>query len=577
MRTIAGIPASPGIAIGPVFQFAQTDMTFERRQVEDAAAEWSRLEQALNQGARELEELQATAAHEIGKDESAIFLAQQAMILDPELQSLARRILERSRVNAEAAWFDAAEHYAVLLEGMGNEYMRARAVDVRDISRRVMRILLGAPEVAHRGPDLPSIICAEDLSPSDTVRLEKALVLGFCTARGGETSHTAILARSLGLPSVVGAGGQVAGLADGEQVILNGSEGTVLVDPLEKTVLEYELRQSADRAARLAALTECHRPAITLDGHRVEVVANIGDVPGARLALESGAEGVGLLRTEFLYLERPEIPDEEEQYRAYREIVMAFGSRPVILRTLDIGGDKHLPYLDQAHEMNPFLGVRGIRMCLARPDLLKPQLRAALRAGAGFNLKIMFPMVAVVVEVLKARQLLDECLRELEREGRTIAERVEIGIMIEVPSAALMADHLASEVDFFSIGTNDLTQYTLAVDRTNAALSGLGSAFSPAVLRLIKGVVHAAHQQRKPVGVCGEFAGDTRALPLLLGLGVDELSMNPSAIPGVKTAIRSLSLARCRGMAEAALAMRDAEEVKASLAPGVGEGRTASP
>ncbi|MCJ7811523.1 MAG: phosphoenolpyruvate--protein phosphotransferase [Dehalococcoidia bacterium] len=566
MRTIAGIPASPGTAIGPVFQYCQVDLKFERRPAEETSKEWSRLEQALSEAAGQLGTIRSRANRDIGQEEGAIFMAQAAMLQDPELLGLARKNLASTHLNAEAVWCDAAEHYAVLLEGLENEYMRARAADVRDVSRRVLKILLGIPETANRGPDLPSIICAEDLSPSDTVGLEKDLVLGFCTARGGETSHTAILARSLGLPAVVGAGEPVVGLAQGDRVILSGSEGKLLVDPSGETVQTYKLRQNAEREARLEALKESHLPAITLDGRRVEVVANIGDVSGARLALESGAEGVGLLRTEFLYLERSKMPSEEEQYQAYREILMVFGGRPVVLRTLDIGGDKDLPYLDQVREMNPFLGVRGVRLCLARTDLFKPQLRAALRAGVGCNLKIMFPMVAVADEVREARRILEECRAELEREGKPVAEQVEIGIMIEIPSAALLADHLASEVDFFSIGTNDLTQYTLAVDRTNAALSNLGSALSPAVLRLIREVVRAAHQQHKWVGLCGELAGELTAIPILLGLELDEFSMNPTAIPGAKKAIRSMSMEKCRAVAEATLAMEDAEEVKTYLA-----------
>ena len=566
MRTIAGIPASPGTAIGPVFQYCQVDLKFERRPAEETSKEWSRLEQALSEAAGQLATIRSRANRDIGQEEGAIFMAQAAMLQDPELLGLARKNLASTHLNAEAVWCDAAEHYAVLLEGLENEYMRARAADVRDVSRRVLKILLGIPETANRGPDLPSIICAEDLSPSDTVGLEKDLVLGFCTARGGETSHTAILARSLGLPAVVGAGEPVVGLAQGDRAILSGSEGKLLMDPSGETVQTYKLRQNAEREARLEALKESHLPAITLDGRRVEVVANIGDVSGARLALESGAEGVGLLRTEFLYLERSKMPSEEEQYQAYREILMVFGGRPVVLRTLDIGGDKDLPYLDQAREMNPFLGVRGVRLCLARTDLFKPQLRAALRAGVGCNLKIMFPMVAVADEVREARRILEECRAELENEGKLVAEQVEIGIMIEIPSAALLAGHLATEVDFFSIGTNDLTQYTLAVDRTNAALSNLSSALSPAVLRLIQEVVRAAHQQHKWVGLCGELAGELTAIPILLGLELDEFSMNPTAIPGAKKAIRSMSMEKCRAVAEATLAMEDAEEVKTYLA-----------
>ena len=566
MRTISGIAASPGIAIGPIFVYVQVDLKFERIQTHDTASEWSRLEQALSVAATQLTSIRSGANRNIGEQEGAIFMAQAAMLQDPELLAMARKNLEASQLNVEAAWCDATEHYAHLLESLETEYMRARATDVRDVSRRVLGVLLGVAESSPHLPDAPSIICAEDLSPSDTVGLDKKQVLGFCTAGGGETSHTAILARALGLPAMVGVGGQLAGLAHGNQAILSGSEGKLFVDPSETVVRDYQLRQGTDRASRLEALGESHLPATTTDGHRVEVVANIGDAQGAKRALELGAEGVGLLRTEFLYLGRSGTPSEEEQYRAYRDILTTFGALPVILRTLDIGGDKEIPYLNLAHETNPFLGVRGIRLCLARPDLFKPQLRAALRAGVGCNLKIMFPMIAVADEVRRARKILEECREELLQEGLAVADDTEVGIMVEVPSAALSAERLAPIVDFFSIGTNDLSQYTLAVDRTNAAVSSLSSAFSPAVLRLIHEVVRAAHRHRKWVGLCGELAGDVSAVPLLVGLGLDELSMNPIAIPAVKKAIRSLTLKECTSLAEAAMGLEDASAVRALLA-----------
>lgn len=566
MRVISGVPASPGTAIGPVFLHCPASLRFERRAVTDLDGEWSRLENALEEASGQLEAVQSRASANFGEEESAIFAAQAAMVQDPELLSLAKKNLESTHQNAEAIWSDATEHYAVQLEALESEYMRARAADVRDVSNRVLGILLDVSRTDDKGPDTPSVICADDLSPSDTVGLDKEQVLGFCTARGGTTSHTAILARSLGRPAVVGAGESVLELKQGEQVILSGTDGRLIVAPSSSEIATYRDRQRQEQDDRLEALKDSGLPATTLDGQTVEIVANIGDVAGARMALETGAEGVGLLRTEFLYLERSNVPDEEEQYRAYRDITTAFGDRPVILRTLDVGGDKDIPYIKRAPEMNPFLGVRGLRLCLSQPDLFKPQLRAALRAGVGCNLKIMFPMVAVASEVRQAKMVLDECREELQREGKPFASHVEVGIMIEIPSAALLADHLASEVDFFSIGTNDLTQYTLAVDRTNAALSNLSEALSPAVLRLIEEVVRAAHAQNKWVGICGELAGELMAVPVLLGLELDELSMNPVAIPAVKRAIRSLSLEACKSMAEAVLTMQDAQQVRAYLA-----------
>jgi phosphotransferase system enzyme I (PtsI) len=329
----------------------------------------------------------------------------------------------------------------------------------------------------------------------------------------------------------VGAGEAVLEVPAGEMLILDGGEGTLIVAPDADTVFHYQARQARATTALAQARKRAHEPAVTRDGHRVEVVANIGSVEGAREAVEAGAEGVGLLRTEFLYLERSSLPDEEEQYQAYRAIVDLFGDLPVILRTLDIGGVKELPYLALAPEINPFLGVRAIRLCLARPDLFKPQLRAVLRAGVGRNLKVMFPMVATVEEVRSARAALAECRAEMKEEGIAVAERMEIGIMVEIPSAAVMADRLAAEVDFFSIGTNDLAQYTMAADRTNAGVAALADAFQPAVLRLVRDVIRAAHAQNRWVGLCGELAGEPLAIPILLGLGLDEFSMGPLAVP----------------------------------------------
>jgi phosphoenolpyruvate-protein phosphotransferase len=393
--------------------------------------------------------------------------------------------------------------------------------------------------------------------------LDKSLVLGFCTARGGATSHTAILARSLGLPAVVGAGDEVSDIVDGARLILDGTEGSLLVEPDEATVADYVEERRVAHAMLEEAQAHAHEPAITRDGRQVEVAANIGNVASARAAMDAGAEGVGLLRTEFLYLERAALPDEEEQYRAYRAILDVFGLLPVILRTLDIGGDKDLPYMDLPDEMNPFLGLRAIRLCLVRPELFRPQLRAALRAGAGHNLRIMFPMVATVGEVRQARALLEECRAELLAEGKPVAEGVEVGIMVETPSAVVMADQLSEVVDFFSIGTNDLGQYTMAADRTNASVADLANGFQPAVLRLVRDVITAAHARGKWVGMCGELAGEPLAIAILLGLGLDEFSMNPPAIPLAKQIIRALTVGEARALAKEALELDSPEAIQA--------------
>jgi len=563
VSALRGIPASRGIAIGPAFHFRQSKLEFERCTVEDAAAEWARFEAALEVAGQQLGEVYATAKAESGTEEAAIFQAHALMLDDPELLDAVRTAIEEQHVNAETALADTTEMYAQMLEALDDQYLSARAVDVRDVATRVLRILLNASESPTAGLTTPSIILAQDLTPSDTVLLDKSLVLGFCTAEGGATSHTAILARGLGLPAVVGIGPSVRGVRDGTTLVLDGGEGVVLIEPDERTVATYEKQQATAATAVAQARSRAHEPAVTRDGHRVEVAANIGNVEGAQEALEAGAEGVGLLRTEFLYLERSHLPDEEEQYHAYRAIADAFGHRPVILRTLDIGGDKELPYLNLPQEMNPFLGVRAIRLCLAQPDLFKPQLRAALRAGADRNLRIMFPMVATVDEVKKARALLDKCRTQLLAEGQPASEEMEVGIMVEIPTAALLAELLAAEVDFFSIGTNDLAQYTMAADRTNARVAHLATGFQPAVLRLVRDVIAAAHDQNKWVGLCGELAGEPLAIPILLGLGIDELSMNPPAIPQAKQVIRSLTMDEAREVAQAALRLSSPEAVQA--------------
>jgi phosphoenolpyruvate-protein phosphotransferase len=563
MKEYRGIAASPGIAIGPIFQYRPLELKIERYAVEDAEAEMQRLRRALDEASAQLTEVRSRAVTQVSQGEAAIFDAHLTILQDPELLALTRKTLEQNRLNVENAWLEATEHYAIMLEEMSNEYMRARAADIRDVSQRVLRILLGVGENASASLNRAAVIVAPDLTPSDTINFDKDLVLGFCTAGGGLTSHTAILARSLGLPAIVGAGDAVTHLSHGSQAALDGGQGLLVTEPTPDVVSEYERRREAELAIQRKAVSESHKSAVTQDGHQVEIVANIGNVAGAGKAVELGAEGVGLLRTEFLYLERSSIPDEQEQYEVYKSILDVFGDLPVVMRTLDVGGDKELPYLDIERENNPFLGVRGLRLCLSHLDLFKPQLRAALRAGAGHRLRLMFPMVAVADEVRQARRVLEECRQELAREGQPMAEDLQVGIMVEIPSAALMADSLAQEVDFFSIGTNDLTQYTLAADRTNAELAHLSSAFSPAVLQLIQMVIRAAHRYGKWVGLCGELAGEPLAIPILLGLDLDEFSMNPISIPPAKALIRSLTIPACQQLAQKALSLPTAEEVQA--------------
>jgi phosphoenolpyruvate-protein phosphotransferase (PTS system enzyme I) len=565
MIVIEGIPAAGGIAIGPAFHYQQVAVAIERRTIQDPAAEWDRLQAAIDQALQDLDHLYDRTLEETGEETAAIFQSHKLMLQDPDLLADVRTRIEGQNLNAEYCLADAGEAYARILEGLQDEYFRARAADVRDVVGRVSRILLNIQENPAAGLTQPSIILARDLTPSDTVTLDKSLVLGFCIAFGGPTSHTAILSRELGLPAVVGAGERLLEIAAGSNLIMDGSQGKLFVEPDQETNSQYLARLEILNHEIMEARKRAHEQVRTRDGHRIEVAANVGGVEGASKALELGAEGIGLLRSEFLCLGQSHLLTEEEQYQAYRAIVDIFGELPVVLRTLDIGGDKELSYLDLPKEMNPFLGLRGIRLCLAKPELFKPQVRAALRAANDRNLKIMFPMIASVAEVRAAKEFLNQCRLELLQEGTLVPEKIEIGIMVEVPAAAIMADQLASEVDFFSIGTNDLSQYTMAADRTNSSVSQLSDAFSPAVLRLIQTIIQAAHKKGKWVGMCGELAGEALAIPVLIGMGIDELSMNAPAIPIAKKILRNISLEDAQRIAQTALELEDAQSIKAFL------------
>lgn len=568
MKKIQGIGASHGIAIGPAHIFAQEDLKFSAQVVAHPETEWQRMSTALQTAQMQLREISAHAAEQLNHQEAAIFEAHLQMLEDPELQSAIQSAILQERKNAESALIENTERYAAQLEALDDAYFRARAADIRDVARRCLRILLGKPQ-----PDLtihqPSILVARDLTPSDTVLLDKSHLLGFCTAEGGSTSHTAILAKALGIPAVVGAGEAVLSITANDRLILDAHHGTVLVEPDEETLQHFTRAQNAERDRAAQERSRATEPAITRDGHRVEVVANVGHLDDARHAVELGAEGIGLLRTEFLYLDRQTAPDEEEQYRAYKAIFEVMGTRPVVIRTLDVGGDKELPYIDLGREENPFLGWRAIRMCLDTPEFFKTQLRAILRAAVGHDIRIMFPMIATVKEVQQARALLEEARTELQHAGQAFGERIQIGIMVEIPSAALMADALAKVVDFFSIGTNDLTQYTLAVERTNKRVAHLSNALDPAVLRLIARVIEEGHKAGIWVGMCGELAGDSRAIPLLLGLKLDEFSMAPSLIPHAKALIRACDMDTCRKMAQTALNLPGYAEVESFLTASV--------
>ncbi|MCA9916392.1 MAG: phosphoenolpyruvate--protein phosphotransferase [Anaerolineales bacterium] len=550
---LAGIGAAPGLAIGPVFQLRQTAVKITN-EFAGAAAEQARLNEALAAGKAALRDLQQQMqAH--APEEAAIFEVHQELLTDEDLLEAVQQKIE-ARQNAAQAWQATIAERAATMAALEDPLLAARAADIRDVGNRVLKLLTGeSHEIAW--PDHPVVLIAHDLTPSDTATLDPQKVLGFATAVGGPTAHSAIIARALSLPAVVSVGEGLLELADGTAVILNGSSGIIQVNPdaaaQEKAKNELATAKKQQQAAR----EQAHEPAITLDNHQIEIAANIGGAADAIKANASGAEGVGLLRTEFLFLDRATPPTEDEQFDVYRQIAEAMAGKPVIIRTLDIGGDKPLPYVQVPPEDNPFLGERGIRLCLNRPELLREQLRAILRAASYGSLRIMFPMVADMSEWRAAKAMVDQVRAELN------APQVAVGIMIEIPAAAMMADLFAKEVDFFSIGTNDLTQYTLAMDRMHPTLAGKSDGLHPAVLRLIDATVKGAHAAGKWVGVCGELGADPQATPILLGLGVDELSVSVPSIATVKAKVRTLTRTESRKLAAQALACATAQEVRA--------------
>lgn len=565
MRKISGVGASEGIRIGPSFVHHGLELKVHKEPKDDPEMEWRRLQRALQESEAQLGEVFDRIKSAADDKYAEIFKAHRSMVKDPELLSRVRELIDSRQFGAEGAMDEAAEEYAERLEGAKSETIRARAADVRDVKNRVLANLQGVEGAGLADLKRPSIILAEDLTPSDTARMAESLVLGFCLAGGTRNSHAAILARGMNIPAVVAAGEEILDIRDGVDLILDGGAGHLIVDPDHETVEEYDGRRDRLRTLVEAARERAHDEAVTGDGVRVEVAANLGDVKDAQAARDAGAEGVGLLRTEFLFLGRSNLPQEEEQYQAYRAILEIFDGRPVILRTLDLGGDKNPPYLEIPEGRNPFLGLRGIRYALHRTDLLRTQLRAALRAGAGYPLKIMFPMIATPDELRQAKAILEACQEELEGEGETAVEDLETGIMIEVPSAALTVDQLSPLVDFFSIGSNDLSQYVMAADRTNKEVASLASGLHPPLLRLIRRVIKDAHDHDRWVGLCGEMAGDPVAIPILLGMGLDEFSMVPSRIPQAKQLIRSLSASEMEVIAREVLDMDGADQVKAYI------------
>ncbi|HEV2281485.1 MAG TPA: phosphoenolpyruvate--protein phosphotransferase [bacterium] len=560
---LTGLPASPGIAAGPAWRYERRRVEIVRHTGDNPGAEQQHLESAVAAAAAELDAVIDAQQARLTKGVAAIFEAQRLMLADPGLLARTRQAIAGG-ASAEAAWRASIEHTAAALEALPGPVFRARAADVRDVGERVLRRLLGIAEQAV-SPDAPVVVVAEDLTPSDTVGLTAGRVLGLCTSGGGPTSHVAILARRLGVPAVVGLGAGLTAVANGVTLLVDGTNGVVVVEPDRAAMAEADAARSVARAAEAAAEAGADAPAVTRDGVRIEVAANVGGVADAEAAARARADGIGLLRTEFLYLDRKTAPDEQEQVAAYRAIIDAVPGKSVVVRTLDVGGDKPLPYIPLPPESNPFLGLRGVRVARRHPELLRRQLRAILRAGSGRAIRIMFPMISTVEEMRALREVVDDVRRQLAREDHQGCADLQVGMMVEVPSAALLAERFAPWVDFFSIGTNDLAQYTMAADRTNSAVAALADGLEPGVLRLIRMTAEAGAAAGKWVGVCGELAGDAAAVPVLIGLGVVELSMNPPAIPAIKAEVRRWTMKDAQETARRALALESARAVRALL------------
>jgi phosphoenolpyruvate-protein phosphotransferase/dihydroxyacetone kinase phosphotransfer subunit len=559
--SLSGMPASTGIVIGPAFQNRPALPEIPRHTIENPAQEWEHLLASIAVTRAEIEEDCRSLASRANPQAAAIFEAHIIFLEDEALLMPAREKIFSEKQNAARAWKFAVDQVSGNLRDLEDAYLKTRAKDVEDVGRQVLHNLLGSQSAAPE-MDQPGILIAADLTPAETSRMDLDTVLGICTALGGPTSHTAILARELGIPAVVGLGEQILTIEDGQRLVLDGEGGQVFIEPDVALVDQYSKKAETIQAARHRARLEATAPAITRDGKVIEVAANIGSVAAAQKAVKLGAEGVGLFRTEFLFLDRVTPPEEEEQFQAYRATAQALQGRPLIIRTLDAGGDKWIPYLNLELEANPFLGWRAIRLCLAEPELFKTQLRAILRAAAEFPIKLMFPMISTLEELRQAKRFLLEAAQELSARGDSFAGKLETGMMVEIPSVVGMAEQFAAEVDFFSIGTNDLTQYTFAADRTNAKVASLADPCHPALLRQIQRVVEAARSSGIWVGVCGELAGDPEAIPILLGLGVDELSMSSASIPGAKNIVRGWSVSQAKRLAEQSLQMDSAQSVR---------------
>ena len=565
MLKLKGIAASQGISFAKAYVFVEPDLTVKEVKIEDVAAEIKRFEDAIEASKKELTIIKENALASLGADKAAVFEAHLLILDDPEFMGTVKTDIESKVINAEYAFKETSDMFISMFEAMDNEYMKERAADIRDVSKRILAHLLGVDLPNPSLIDEEVIVIAEDLTPSDTAQLNKKYVKGFATNIGGRTSHSAIMARSLEIPAVVGTSSITEDVKNGDILILDGLDGVVLVNPDEATTAEYKEKHAKFEAQKAEWAKLVTEKSVTKDGHEVILAANIGTPADLEGVKNNGGEAVGLYRTEFLYMGRDQLPTEDEQFEAYKAVLEGMGDKPVVVRTLDIGGDKELPYLDLPKEMNPFLGFRAIRLCLEEKDLFRTQLRALLRASVYGKLCVMFPMIATVQEFRAAKALFLEEKEKLVAEGVAVSNDIELGIMVEIPSTAFIADIFAKEVDFFSIGTNDLIQYTMAADRMSEKVSYLYQPYNPAILRLVKNVIEASHKEGKWTGMCGEMAGDSLAIPLLLGMGLDEFSMSATSILQARSQIKNLTLAKMKELVEKAVMCATTEEVLALI------------
>ena len=565
MLKLKGIAASQGISFAKAYVFVEPDLSVKEVKIEDVAAEIKRFEDAIEASKKELTIIKENALASLGADKAAVFEAHLLILDDPEFMGTVKTDIESKVINAEYAFKETSDMFISMFEAMDNEYMKERAADIRDVSKRILAHLLGVDLPNPSLIDEEVIVIAEDLTPSDTAQLNKKYVKGFATNIGGRTSHSAIMARSLEIPAVVGTSSITEDVKNGDILILDGLDGVVLVNPDEATTAEYKEKYAKFEAQKAEWAKLVTEKSVTKDGHEVILAANIGTPADLEGVKNNGGEAVGLYRTEFLYMGRDQLPTEDEQFEAYKAVLEGMGDKPVVVRTLDIGGDKELPYLDLPKEMNPFLGFRAIRLCLEEKDLFRTQLRALLRASVYGKLCVMFPMIATVQEFRAAKALFLEEKEKLVAEGVAVSNDIELGIMVEIPSTAVIADIFAKEVDFFSIGTNDLIQYTMAADRMSEKVSYLYQPYNPAILRLVKNVIEASHKEGKWTGMCGEMAGDSLAIPVLLGMGLDEFSMSATSILQARSQIKNLTLDEMKELVEKAVMCATTEEVLALI------------